>query len=222
MLRTGLEAAELEVKAELLPVPVEIDDGDHKADALGNDRGQGRAGGGHVKSRHENQIQHQIHNRGYGDKNGGQLAFAHAPEDGADRVVAEDEEHAAAADDGVGGGVGKGLRRGVHEPEKQGTAHDAQKADDHGADQLQGEKGADGGLEVLVFRAHLLAQKHLGAHAEAHAEGQHDEHDLTADAHGGKAAGAHELTHHHHVHHGVDRLEGVGQGHGTGEGSQLL
>ena len=92
-----------------------------------------------MEQRHKDQIQHQIHHRGNGDKDHGQLAFPHAPENTADGVIAVNKYHAAAADHPIGVGVGIGGLRRIHQRQKLGTEYNAQNSKDHRGNQLCGK-----------------------------------------------------------------------------------
>ena len=74
----------------------------------------------------------------------------------------------------------------------------------------------------MVLGANLLRNQDLGAKGEAHANAEKHIEKLATDPHRRKAGGADELTHDHHVHHAVDCLKGVGQGHGNRKDCQLF
>lgn len=201
---------------------IEVNCGAYEGHSLGDNGSQGGTVGAHAEDCHEDQVQHQVDDGGDEDKQHGQLALAHAPEDGAHGVIAEDEHHADAADNEVVHGVVPGLSRGVQQVQ-QGSGEDY--TQNHGGKaqyQFGGEQGADGALQVLVLHAYLLRNQHLTAIGEAHADAQEHVGQLTADAHGGKTRGPHELAHHYHIHHVIHGLEYVGQHYGQGEEDKLL
>ena len=174
-----------------------------------------------MKSGYKHQIQYQIYNRRNGNKDHGELALPHAAQNGTDGVVAIDEHHAAAADDGILLCVCPCSLRGIHNSKQLIAEQNPKNAKNHAGNELCGEQGTNGGLEIMILCADLLAEQNLCAKAEAHTNAQKHIEQLPADPNCGKAGRTDDLTHHHHIDHAIDGLQGVGKGDGNGENRQL-
>lgn len=215
------EAGKPEIKAEALPVAVEICDGGQKADALADHRGQRRAEHGQAQIFDEYDVQHDVQHRRDADEHKGPLAVAHAAQDSADDVVAIDEHQSAHAGDHVIHGVivgGGGRVEPAQHRKAQAVAyrrHDQRKAEQ------KGEHGADSLADVVVaLGAHRLSDDHLARRGKAHGHKGEQVQDVAADGYGAHARLADVIAHDHHIHQVVYRLQGVGYEQRQGETDQ--
>ena len=178
---------------------------------MADDRGQGRPEHLHAHILDEEHVQDHVQNGGHGDEQKGPLAVAHAPQDGADDVIAVDEDEAAHAGHKIVHGVVPGGGGGVEPGEQGGPKQEADQGDTSRHGQQEGEHGADGPLDVIgPLFPHGPGDDHLTGGTKAHGHEGQQVQQIAADGHGGHAGLADVVAHHHHVHHVVHRLQGVG------------
>ena len=192
--------------------------GQHAADALAQEGGPGHARHPHVKGGDEQNVHKDVaHRRGRQEKEGG-AAVAQRRENAGGYVVKEHEGQAQDVDVQVQGRVGQDLGRGVDEL-KQGVA--PQKAHQHqGGHQHRApdQGGGDGGLHVAV----LLGPEKPGhddrtADVAPKGEGDEDQSDLIAVAHGRQGRFADEFAGHQAVRNVVQLLKDHAAEHGQAE-----
>lgn len=184
--------------------------GQYHAERLAEGGAQRRAGRAQGQRPHEQYVQPDIGRTGRRNEVHGAFGVAHAPEDGADDVVGNDEGQARKADAQVGLGAGLGCLRGGHE------ADDALGEGQHGQGEHGGgaHKQGDGVADVAVglgpvLCAHGLADHHGGAHGQAHDHHREHVHHLAADGNGGGAVNLAIAADEKQVGHAVKGLQEV-------------
>ena len=204
----GHKAPESEVKAELRPAAVEIDQGHHEGHPLPHNCGQGRAEHTHPQPSHKYQIQDQIGPCRYGDKDQRSSAVTHTTQNCTDQIIAKDKDHAAIADHSVVQSILPGLCRQIQKP--QLSLHGTQCCNHqrHRQPQQEGKAGADDPVQgVIVLLPHVLGDHDLPGGGKACGNKGTQGPQIAAGGHGRQACAAHIPPNHHHIHHVIGRLQ---------------
>ncbi len=209
------------LKVEGLPVLIhKVEGGDTGAD-LAQHGGNGSAGCFHAENDHEEQVREDIDGGGDGYEDKGALAFAHAPQNAGDGVVAKDEGYTQCCDKHVASCLIPCFLGAVHQPEDGAIAHECQHCYSDGNGHHQCQQGADGFFQtLLILCTGNLGDVNLTAGGEGHGNGGHQIDQLAAGSHTDGAGGADEFTDDHQIDGGIELLYQVGQHHGDGEGQQ--
>ncbi len=213
--------ARSQIEAKAGTVAAQVDQRGQETDGLCNDGGQSGTEGLPAKADHKDQIQNDIQNGSNSDEQEGPLGVTQSTHNGADDVVAVNENQAEHAGSRVSHSLIPGFRGRVHNAQDL-TAED--QADGRHADGTQDEEGGHGadkaGELVPQTGADVHGDDDLAGIGEAHGqEGQQSQY-VAAHGDAGQAGGAHHLTHHDHVHQIVDSLQQVGQEQRDGKHDQ--
>ena len=182
---------ERSLKSKVLPaVSVEVDEAQNEARALPDHGRERRAERAHMHPRDENDVEHDVDDRRDRDEDHRMLRVAHAAQDRADHVVAEDEQHAGRAAQHIGARAFDSLRRHVDEPDEAVRAHDGDHAEHETRAHDEGEQCADDVVQLLFAAcADVLRHHDLSGGGKAHAEEGEQVHDVAARGYRGKARG---------------------------------
>ena len=169
-------------------------------DVLGDGGGRGHAGHVHVEHQHREQVQDHIDDAGHNEVVEGALGVPLGPENGRAEVVGQGGGHAQEVDAQIDGGQVDDVRRGGH-PHQQLMGHnEAEDAQEHTAHQGQEDGGMDGPADDLgPLAPQISGHHHVGAHGQAHKQGDEQVDEGGGGAHGGQRRLAGELPHHDDV-----------------------
>ena len=198
-------------------------DHQHRADHLGDDRGQGRARDAQVEAHHQNHVQDDVGHAGGDEEQQRTAGIAHGPQHAAADVVDQGEHNAAEVDADVGHGVVHDVLGGTHQAQHRGRQDQPQHHHDRAAQQGQRRGGMHGVAHVLLPPCAVeLGDQHRRAGGQSHEEAhqQVDQHAGGA-AHGSQGFLAHILAHDHGVGGVVQLLEERAQQDGEEENQQL-
>ena len=175
----------------------------------------------HMEPCHEQQVPEHVEHRRNSHGDQGHFRVPDAPKHAAQNVVGHDEHRSAAADAGIGNGLGESLRRGVQKPRRRRR----EPLHGHGQDQPHAGEGEDGGAHhraavFLPLLAYVLAQKHRGAHGQLREDHGKRLHELAAHRHRRHVGGVRELPHDHQIHRPVQGLDQHGEHDGEYEPHQ--
>ena len=197
--------------------------GQHTADALAQEGGPGHTGHAHLETGHEQDVHADVGQGRDGQEVEGGLAVAQRGEDAGGDVVEEHEGQAQHVDVQIQRGICQNFVRGVDELQQAVAAHQTNEHQ-HGA-QHGGtdQRGVDRGLHlVVVLRAEVAGHDDRAADIAAEGEGDEDQGDLVAVAHGGQRVLADELACHKAVGDVIQLLEDDAAEHGQAELPQYL
>lgn len=106
--------------------PDQDDDHQHRAEHLGQHRGNGHAQDLQLKDHHKEQVQDDVDAGGGDEEVQRPLGVSHGPEDAGPHVIDQGKESAAEVDAHIGHGVVHDVLRRTHGPEGPGSHGDAQ------------------------------------------------------------------------------------------------
>ena len=206
-----LEAFLFEIEAEIFLMMIKVNKGYDEAEGLADHGGQSGAHNLHFKAHHEKQIQNNIHHRRNGNEHEGAAAIAHAAENGADDIIAVNEDKPHRADHGIIHGEGIGFRGGIEQLQNGMAENKAEDRNQKRNRKEEGEHGADGFFHAFhAPAAHILGDQHLAGGGKAHGHEGEQMQNIAARGNGAHAGAADILAHHHHIHDIIDGLEGIG------------
>ena len=150
-----------------------------------DDGGQGHAGYAHVEGDDKDQVQHHIDHTGNAQEVQGAAGVPLGPENGAAEVIEHIGGHTAEVDPQVQGGQADDVVRGGHELQHLAAEEYTGDEQDHAAAGGQGDGGVYRPADVVPPPGpQVPGHHHIGAHGEAHKQG-----DEQVDERGGGANG---------------------------------
>ena len=183
-------------------------------DALAQEGGPGHTGHAHLETGHEQNVHADVGQGRDGQEVEGGLAVAQRGEDAGGDVVEEHEGQAQHVDVQIQRGICQNFVRGVDELQQAVAAHQTNEHQ-HGA-QHGGtdQRGVDRGLHlVVVLRAEVAGHDDRAADVAAEGEGDEDQGDLVAVAHGSQRVLADELACHKAVGDVIQLLQQIPRDH---------
>ena len=167
----------------------------HAADTLTQERCPRHARHAHLEGRNEQNIHGDVAQGRRRQKDKGRLAVAKGGENARGNVIEEYEGQTPDVDIQIQRRVGEHLLRGVNQRQQTVAAEDAHQHQQQ-AHQTAGQRGGGyGGLYVAVFpRTEKLGHQHGAPDVAAEGEGDEDQGDLIAVAHGGEGVLADKFT----------------------------
>ena len=175
-----------------------------------------------MEGAHEQQIQHDVHDRREDQKVQRAARIAHRAQDARADVIEHQPRHACKIDAQVFGGLADHVGGRIHHLQHQRGGKQPQRRADNGGQQRQQQRGMHG----VVHAAGIPGAKGLGddyarAHGQPRKEADQRVDDIARGTDGGQRLLAHKLADHHAVHRVVQLLENLADQHGNGEADQM-
>ena len=182
-------------------IPGQHEQGQKRAEKLGNDGGIGHAFYAHAQHHHKDQIQRGIDNGGENQKVQRAAGIAHGPKNAGTHIVKQQSQQTGKINGQIGMRLREDVLRGGLEPQQRVRPQNAQGGKGHGQNKGDADGGMHGFVQSFVIAAAVaLGNDHAGAGGKAGGEAHQHVDDAGCGAYGGQRLLTYKLPHHNGIH----------------------